>query len=177
MRPIAALTAALRPNLTIVDSICGDLNFEEGGNPVPTARMMLGTDMVQLDTYGCRLMGLDPDQVPYIGLAEQWGAGSSVLAEGDLIRLNQPTEAAAYPAPSGTVASLTRNVQAKSACSACYASLVRALYHNPSHQAIAIGQGWKGVPFDGLGIGACCNCAKEQVQGCPPSAEDIFKFL
>lgn len=30
MEPIAALAAALRPALTIVDSICGDLDFEEG---------------------------------------------------------------------------------------------------------------------------------------------------
>ena len=37
MRPIAALAAALRPELTIVDSLCGDLDFEEGGNPVPRA--------------------------------------------------------------------------------------------------------------------------------------------
>ena len=64
MRPIAALATALKPDLTIVDSICGDLNFEEGGNPVPTGRMMLGTDPVQIDAYGCRLMGLDLDQVP-----------------------------------------------------------------------------------------------------------------
>ena len=34
MRPIAALAAALRPELTIVDSLCGDLDFEEG---TPTA--------------------------------------------------------------------------------------------------------------------------------------------
>ena len=177
MKPIAALAAALKPDLTIVDSICGDLNFEEGGNPVPTGRMLLGTDMVQLDTYGCRLMGLDPEQVPYIGLAEGWGAGSSALDEGDLIRLNQPTEAADYPKPSGTVAALTRNVQARSACSACYASLVRALYHSRSSQPIAIGQGWRGVPFDGLGVGACCSCAKHPVRGCPPSAEDILQAL
>lgn len=49
MRPIAALAAALRPELTIVDSLCGDLDFEEGGNPVPTGRMLLGEDPVQLD--------------------------------------------------------------------------------------------------------------------------------
>ena len=177
MKPIAALAAALKPDLTIVDSICGDLNFEEGGNPVPTGRMLLGTDMVQLDTYGCRLMGLDPEQVPYIGLAEGWGAGSSALEEGDLIRLNRPTEAADYPKPSGTVAALTRNVQARSACSACYASLVRALYHSGSSRPIAIGQGWRGVPFDGLGVGACCSCASERVGGCPPSAEDILRAL
>ena len=92
MEPIAALAAALKPDLTIVDSICGDLNFEEGGNPVPTGRMLLGTDMVQLDAYGCRLMGLEPDQVPYIGLAEGWGAGSAALGEGELVRLNAPTD-------------------------------------------------------------------------------------
>ena len=177
MEPIAALAAALRPDLTIVDSICGDLNFEEGGNPVPTGRMMLGTDMVQLDTYGCRLMGLDPEYVPYIGLAERWGAGSSALEPGDLIRLNEPSDAAGYPKPSGLVANLTRNVQANNACSACYASLVRALYHSRSREAIAIGQGWKGVPFDGLGVGSCCNCAQRQVKGCPPSAEDILQAL
>ena len=33
-KPIAALAAVLRPDFTIVDSICGDLNFEEGGNPM-----------------------------------------------------------------------------------------------------------------------------------------------
>ena len=65
MKPIAALAAALRPNLIIVDSICGDLNFEEGGTPVQTNRMYLGTDAVQIDAYGCRLMGIDPADVPY----------------------------------------------------------------------------------------------------------------
>ena len=177
MEPIAALAAALKPDLTIVDSICGDLNFEEGGNPVPTGRMLLGTDMVQLDAYGCRLMGLEPDQVPYIGLAEGWGAGSAALGEGELVRLNAPTDGAEYPRPSGTVASLTRNVQARSACSACYASLVRALYRSRSRRPVAIGQGWKGVPFDGLGVGACCDCAAKQVKGCPPSADDILRAL
>ena len=151
MEPIAALAAALRPALTIVDSICGDLDFEEGGNPA---------------------------QVPYIGLAEGWGAGSAALAEGDIVRLNTPADGAEYPAPSGTVAALTRSVQAKSACSACYASLVRALYRRGGgKRAVAIGQGWRGVPFDGLGIGACCDCAREQVKGCPPSPEDILRAL
>lgn len=175
MEPIAALAAALRPALTIVDSICGDLDFEEGGNPVPTGRMLLGTDMVQIDAYGCRLMGLGPAQVPYIGLAERWGAGSSALAEGELVRLNAPTDGAEYPRPSGAVAALTRAVQARSAC---YASLVRALHRSGgTNKAVAIGQGWKGMPFDGLGVGACCDCAREQVKGCPPSAGDILRAM
>ena len=104
MRPIAALAAALRPELTIVDSLCGDLDFEEGGNPVPTGRMLLGEDPVQLDAYGCRLMGLALEQAPYIQMAEAWGAGSTRLEEGDVVRLNEPSAAADYPAPSGAVA-------------------------------------------------------------------------
>ena len=179
MRPIAALAAALRPELTIVDSICGDLDFEEGGNPIPTRRMLLGTDPVQLDAYGCRLMGLNVAQVPYIQLAEQWGAGSTHIGPEDVVRLNEPTACAEYPAPSRKVAALTKNVQAKSACSACYASLVRALYNSSQKVTtpIAIGQGWRGVPFEGLGVGACCSGASRQVHGCPPTAEEILRVL
>lgn len=178
MEPIAALAAALHPDLAIVDSICGDLNFEEGGTPIQTGRMMLGEDPVQIDAYGCRLMGLELEQVPYIGLAERWGAGSTRIEPEDIIRLNEPDQGASYPAPSGKVAALTKSVQANSACSACYASLVRALYTTGVRGVpIAIGQGWKGVPFQGLGIGRCCDCAKVRVQGCPPTAEEIIQAL
>ena len=179
MKPIAALAWALRPRLTIVDSICGDLDFEEGGNPVPTGRMYLGTDMVQLDAYGCQHMGLKLEEVPYLRWAEQWGVGSSRIDQGDIIRLNRPEQGADYPAPSGRVAKLTRGVQADQACSACYAALVRALNTagGAGNPPIAIGQGWRGRAFDGLGIGRCCDCAARQVKGCPPSVQDIIKAL
>ena len=113
--------------------------------------MLLGEDPVQLDAYGCRLMGLALEQAPYIQMAEAWGAGSTRLEEGDVVRLNEPSAAADYPAPSGAVAALTRTVQARSACSACYASLVRAL-HTSGVQGlpIAIGQGWRGFPSTAL---------------------------
>ncbi|NCB64120.1 MAG: DUF362 domain-containing protein [Clostridia bacterium] len=181
MKPIAALGSVLKPDLIIVDSICGDLNFEEGGTPIQTNRMLLGTDGVQIDAYGCTLMGLKQSEVPYIGLAEQWGAGCSQLGEGDLVRINEPTAGAAYPRPTGTVAGLIRNVREDSACSACFASLVRALYTSGKlgrrGVPIAIGQGWKDKDFDGLGVGRCCNCAKVQVKGCPPTADEITKVL
>lgn len=177
-KPIAALACALKPRLTIVDSICGDLDFEEGGNPVQTGRMYLGTDPVQLDAYGCHLMGLDVADVPYISLAEQWGGGSTAIEPGDLVALNDPSQAGTYPAPSGKAARLTQNVQEKDACSACYAALVRALHSvGGSRRPIAIGQGWRGKSFDGLGIGRCCDCAARQVKGCPPSPEEILREL
>lgn len=182
MKPIAALAAALKPKLVIVDSICGDLNFEEGGNPVQTNRMYLGTDPVQIDAYGCRLMGLDTADVPYIGLAERWGAGSAEIREGDTVTLNQPQSSRSYPAASGLVRKLTRNVQEDSACSACYAALVRGLYaagEEGIHYGgpIAIGQGWKGREFDGLGVGNCCRGASCHVKGCPPTGKDVMEAL
>ena len=176
-KPIAALGAVLKTGLIIVDSICGDLNFEEGGNPVQTHRMYLGTDPVTIDAFGCKLMGLDINDVKYIKLSEKFGAGNSDLGENDIVNLNAPEDAGEYPRPSGTVAGLIRNVHENSACSACYASLVRALYVNSKgrRENIYIGQGWKNakIPDGALGIGNCCKNASRNVKGCPPSAKDI----
>ena len=174
-KPIAALGAALKPGLIIVDSICGDLNFEEGGTPVQTNRMYLGTDAVQLDAYGARLMGLRLSEVPYIQLAEAYGGGSAQVDEDDIVSLNAPSDAAGYPKPSGIVANLTRRVRQDRACSACFANLVRALYASGMGKDldICIGQGWKDKRFEGLGIGRCCKGATRCVMGCPPTAEAI----
>ena len=178
-KPIAALGAALKPRLIVVDSICGDLDFEEGGTPVQTNRMYLGTDAVQLDAYGRALMGLNPEEVPYIELCERYGGGSAKWSQDDIVALNQPSDAAPYPKPRGTVASLTRNVHENQACSACFAALVRALYATRcgQNEEIYIGQGWQGKPLDGLGIGRCCRGAQQCVMGCPPTAEAIAKKL
>ncbi len=181
-KPIAALASALIPDLVIVDSICGDLYFEDGGNPVHTNRMMLGFDAVQMDAYGCQLMGLDIDSVPYIGLAEKWGAGSTNVNPYDIVRLNQPEDSQAYPPVSGIVKNLVRNVSADSACSACYAALVRALYiadkeGAPIKDRICIGQAFRDKKPDGIGIGRCCSKADKCVMGCPPTPDAILKQL
>ena len=165
-----------------MDSICGDLNFEEGGTPVQTNRMLLGTDPVQIDAYGCRLMGLETEEVPYIGLAESWGAGSAAIGEGDIVSLNEPADGQNYPPPSGTVKQLTRNVRADSACSACYAALVRGLYLAREEgiavrEIVSIGQGFKGKQLRGLGIGKCCAGAERCARGCPPTAAEVLRLL
>lgn len=182
-RPIAALAAALKPDLFIVDSICGDLNFEEGGTPVQTNRMLLGHDPVQIDAYGCHLMGIDPADVEYIGLAEEWGVGCTQISEEDIVYLNDPRNAPAYPAPSGIVSRLTRCVKQSSACSACYGNLVHALYQLQDSYGrrcdtpIYIGQGHAGKPLQGIGIGRCAAGADVHVPGCPPAAGDILRVL
>ena len=182
VKPIAALASVLRPRLVIVDSICGDLDFEEGGNPVYANRMYLGDDPVQIDAYGCQLMGLSLADVPYIQLAEQWGAGSAALEEADIVSLNEPLRESSLPAPSGAVARLARCVRADSACSACYASLIRALYELDRSGVrvegeVDIGQGWRGRTPPGIGVGACCAGAAVCAVGCPPTAQEVRRIL
>ena len=181
-KPIAHLQKGIHQDFIVVDHICGDPAFEEGGNPVQTNRMFLGTDPVQVDSYGCQLMGLAPEDVPYIGLAEKWGAGSSDVKAGDVVRLNRPESACGYPAPSGLVKRLTGNVHADSACSSCFASLARALYIAKEdgiivNERISIGQGYQGKTVKGIGIGRCCDGAQKCVKGCPPTASAIVEMF
>lgn len=177
--PIAALGAALRPGLVVVDSICGDLCFEEGGTPVQTKVMYACEDPVQADAYGRSIMGLQPQEVPYVELAERYGAGRASWSDDDLVLLNEPSDAEEYARPSGEVARLTKYVHEREACSACFAALVRALYASGRgrNQEIYIGQGWDGATLEGLGIGRCCRGAEKHVPGCPPTAESIARHL
>ena len=126
----------------------------------------------------CNADGLDIANAMCQSAAQALG-----IREEDIVRLNEPADAAGYPAPSGTVASLTRGkVQEKSACSACYASLVRALYLAKRSgikvtKPIFIGQEWKGQAMDGIGVGACCAGASCPVKGCPPTAGAVLEVL
>lgn len=170
---IAALATAILPALNIVDGICGDLDFEEGGNPVQANRMLLGSDSVKIDAYVCTLMGLEPADIEHVRLAAEYGAGDMGLDEGDIVELNKPVVAALRP--SGQVASLARGVHADQACSACYANLIHALKRGGKPRVpVYIGQGYKGQTLDGIGIGQCCRGASRAVPGCPPSALDII---
>lgn len=181
-RLIAGLATALNPTLTVVDGICGDLDFEEGGNPVPAERMLLGRDPFRLDVHGCRLMGFEPAEVEYLELFAKWARRSLSAKEGEVKEVNKPG-ADTPPRQSGKAAKLGRSVQADQACSACYANLIHALKRLEEKGGISrlhelrIGQGWKNKTFDGLGIGVCCKGATRHVPGCPPDASDILAAL
>lgn len=140
--------------------------------------------------------GLGVEQDPmeayrYYRIAERHGdkeAGSAadgIVAHADnddIVMLNTPQEASVYPAPSGSVKSLTCHVREDSACSACYAALVRGLYIAKKRgfaidRSIAIGQGWRGQHPTCLGIGNCCAGAPDHAKGCPPTAAEVVSLL
>lgn len=182
MKPIAALNAAIKANLILVDSICGDLDFEEGGNPVVTNRLLLAKDPVLLDTYAASLLGYDIADIEYIPLAHSFGVGSTDILNANIEVLSKP-ENVSMPQPTGACRSLAKYADANNACSACYASLMHALKRlkdegiiNRLDSKVAIGQGWKGKSTE-LGVGACTSCAKFNVKGCPPTAKAIYDTL
>ena len=92
-KPIAHLNTIARNDFILVDNICGDLDFEEGGNPVVMNRVLGFKDPVLCDAFVCDSMGYSIQDVPYIPLAEKLGVGSTDTAHANMIYLNQPDQA------------------------------------------------------------------------------------
>lgn len=161
----------------------GDLNFEEGGNPVQMNMIIAGNDPVLTDAYAANLMGFSIEEVPYIRMAESIGAGTADLANADIIELNKDIRSV-KPTPSRRVQHLARYVVEDSACSACYGSLIHApdrldekALLNRLREKIYIGQGYRNRRCEGIGIGTCTSGFEKYVGGCPPKARDIVEYL
>ncbi|MBF0329996.1 MAG: DUF362 domain-containing protein [Nitrospirae bacterium] len=78
---IADLAAAIKPTLTIMDATRILMrNGPTGGNLADVARgdtIIAGTDIVAIETYGLSFLDLKPENIPYILMAEQRGAGTT----------------------------------------------------------------------------------------------------
>ena len=181
-KPIAHLNTVVKNDFILVDNICGDLDFEEGGNPVVMNRILGFRDPVLCDSFVCESMGYRPEDVPYIGLAERLGVGSSDVSQARVILLNEDKTAGKFTM-TGRVKRLAGYVEPKEACSACYGSLIYALDRMNDRGALkkgleplAIGQGYQGKE-GAVGIGRCTKCFEKSLGGCPPKAVDIVDFL
>ena len=182
-KPIAHLSTVVPQHFILVDNICGDLDFEEGGNPVTMNRIFCCKDPVLCDTFVCETMGFSLDDVPYIKLAEQLGSGSTNLAQAEIIALNQSELAAGPGKMTHRIKELAEYVQPLDACSACYGSLIYALSRLEEQDQlrhrqgkICIGQGYRGKS-DSLGVGNCTANCQKSLEGCPPKSIDIVHFL
>jgi uncharacterized protein (DUF362 family) len=179
-KPIAHLNTIVRNDFILVDGICGDLDFEEGGNPVYGGRLFAARDPVLCDAWAAAQMGYSVADIPYIGLAEKLGVGSADLRAARIRELNtcQSAQGSAAVAPSGKVRALASYIDEDSSCSACYASLVFALsrLEKGARRHISVGQGFRGKK-GALGVGECCSAFIAFCPGCPPSGADILEFL
>lgn len=180
-KPIAHLNTVAKNDFIIVDGICGDLDFEEGGNPVQMNRMMGFADPVLCDAYVCSLLGYPVNEVPYIKMAEKLGVGSADTAGANVIEIRQGKGTHQSIRFTRRVEALAKKIQDEDACSACYGSLIHALDRLETNgykvkDMICIGQGYQGKQ-GALGIGNCTSCFEKSLKGCPPKAIDIIEFL
>ncbi len=181
-RPIAHLNTIARNDFILVDNICGDLDFEEGGNPVPMNRILGFRDPVLCDAFVCDCLGYRVDDVPYIRLAEKLGAGMADTSKAHLIFLNDD-QCLTPPAFTRRVKALSAYTAPRDACSACYGSLIHALNRLneegklKKHRApVCIGQGYKNQSGT-IGVGSCTACFEHSLKGCPPKTVDMVEFL
>lgn len=195
-QPIAHLSCGIHQDFIVIDHICGDPTFEEGGNPLKTNCVMVAKDPVLVDSYACKLLGLTADDVRYVRLAEELGVGSADLAQakvsvwnekGALLKEFAANEMEPYEtnlSPKDRMFEASVDIEECESCSACFSSLTEALYHlkedglleDGKLSKIAIGQGHRGKTGE-YGIGNCCRNFKHYIPGCPPKEEEIYKIL
>lgn len=182
-KPLAALNWVVRSDVVIVDGLIGDLDFEEGGNPVQMDRVIVGTDPVLVDSYVAALLGYEPEDIPYITFAAGLGLGE-LYSDRTKLTIISDIHTTERIEPTREVERLSRYVCEEDACSACYGSLIHALARlNERGQLIrltpkvSIGQGFKGIQQEGLGVGTCTRGFSRFVAGCPPTAKDVLDFL
>ena len=179
--PIAHLGLAIHQDFIMVDNICGDLDFEDGGNPVEMNRVLAAVDPVLMDAYVCDMMYYLPEEVPYITKAAALGVGCADIRQAEIHALDGNPGA---PIPkSRKVVELADAVEEVESCSACYGNLIPALDRLKQEDLlsnlttrISIGQGYrnqKGI----LGIGHCTRHFTNHLEGCPPTEEEIYEFL
>ena len=181
-RPIAALFKLLPVHFNVVDGICGDLSFEEGGSPVEANRIIAGRNAVPVDAYCAELIGYKPEEIGYLNLVMKMdlpkmtkivelGAGSKPKRQQKSTRLSERYQ--------------NIDIEEESACSVCYASLIHALHRSGARprKKICIGQGFEGKNgdeagcADAVGIGNCTRGFANYAEGCPPKATDIMEAL
>ena len=180
-KPVAALNALIKTGYCVVDGICGDLSFEEGGNPVKSNRIIAGRDPLMVDSFCAELIGYRPDDIEYLSFGKKIGVGKYYSRDTKIVELNAQNKSTVDIRAGRAADRYSGLIDEDAACSACYSSLVYALHRVGGRvrtgEKISIGQGFKGKSGIGLGIGTCAQGFATSVAGCPPKATDICDYL
>ena len=179
--PIAYLNTIVHQDFIVVDQICGDPYFEEGGRPLVRNRILCGLDPVLIDTFAIKELGLPEKCVEYVNLSEALGVGKSTGLKVTDIGEVPPAEETAE-----CILDVSYAVDDADSCSDCYAYLTMALNRLQEEglleklgtDRISIGQGHReNKNIKKIGIGNCCTGAEIHVPGCPPDEDEIYETL
>ena len=183
-KPIAHLNSYIHQDFIVVDNICGDLDFEDGGNPTVCNCVMTAADPVLMDTCACHMLHYGTRDIDYLVFAEELGCGSTDLEHANIqmcsrnIGYKEPELPKSYK-----VAALEDAVEEVESCSACYGYFLPALQRLKEEgllekldTKVCIGQGYRGK-HGRLGVGSCTSGFEYSVKGCPPTEEQIYEYL
>ena len=180
-KPIAHLNTYIHQDYIVVDHICGDPDFEEGGNPLVRNCVMAAKDPVLVDAYTADILGYKPYDVEYIRLAEKLGVGSADLSKLRIVTLDGINDE--DMPDTHKVLEVNYTVEDVDSCSACYSMLIGALNKlkeegllDKLEGKIAIGQGFRGKT-GACGVGNCTKGFDFNIPGCPPEEAEIYKGL
>lgn len=87
---IVDLTSIIKPNIAVIDGIIAGEGHETSGNPVEMNLVIAGTDPVAVDAVGAAVMGIPPEKVKHLHLAEEKELGTCDLKQIEI--LGEPIE-------------------------------------------------------------------------------------
>ena len=76
---IVDLASVIKPSIAVIDGIIAGEGHETSGNPVEMNLVIAGTDPVAVDAVGATVMGIRPEYVKHLSLAEECGLGTCNL--------------------------------------------------------------------------------------------------
>lgn len=180
-KPIAELNQIIKVGYNVVDGICGDLTFEEGGNPSEANRIIVGRDSFLIDSYCAKLIGYQPEEIGYLDYGMKIKLGEFYTEGSNVVEINTQEKSPSTVKGSRLAEKYRDMILEDAACSACYSSLMYALHRYGSKAKslgpIHIGQGYKGKIKEGIGVGNCTCGFSTSVAGCPPNANSIYETL
>ena len=181
-KPIAHLNTEIHQDFIVVDHICGDPDFEEGGNPMVRNTIMAAVDPVLVDSYACKILGYVKEDVEYVCMAEELGVGCGDLEKAEIRTIGDATDEE-EPPRERRILEVSYAVDDADSCSACYGNLIPALYRlkeegllDQLHERIGIGQGQQDKTGP-LGIGKCTRNFDFCIMGCPPDEDKVYEEL
>jgi len=87
---IVDLASVIRPSVALIDGIIAGEGHEMSGQPVEMNLVIAGTDPVAVDAVGAAVMGIPPEKVKHLRLAEETGLGTCRLERIEI--LGEPIE-------------------------------------------------------------------------------------
>jgi len=87
---IVDLASIIKPSIAVVDGIIAGEGHETSGNPVEMNLVITGIDPVAVDAVGAAVMGIPPESIKHLSLAEERGLGTCDLKKIEI--LGEPME-------------------------------------------------------------------------------------